>query len=253
MTKSSSDFLSIIDSSRYLHDMFNSNEDLYFFIKDRQSAFIMCNRALLDKIGISEEKDIIGRTDYDFFHTHMADKYREEDREVFDHGRPILNRVWLVPNASGKMEWYVSSKFPLFNQDGNLIGLAGLMRDYERAGAILGSYESMSEVIQYIHDHFQDVIEIRHLASLAHLSVSQFERRFKALFKVTPIKYINQCRLDAATEKLRSGEETIATIAHECGFYDHSYFSRQFKRAKGITPQQYRQNRGLHSQKAIQH
>lgn len=68
------------------------------------------------------------------------------------------------------------------------------------------------------------------------LVISQLERRFKKLFKITPLKYINQVRLHAAAQLLTSTEESLGSIASDCGFYDQSHFTHQFKKAHGISP-----------------
>jgi AraC-like DNA-binding protein len=242
MDRIKEEFLGRLDSGRYLADIFEDSPDLYFFTKDRSSSFTMCNRALLDKLGVAREADIIGTDDYAYFEKAVADKYREEDLEVFHGRRPMTNRIWLVPNASGVMEWYLSSKFPLFDCSGEVIGLAGLMRDCMQPGSLLGPYKNMGPAIDFISAHFREPITVRQLAKMTRLSVSQFERNFKKLFKITPRKYLTQVRLDAAARLLIETTGTIAAIAHETGFYDQSYFTKQFKAAKGVTPARYRRN-----------
>ena len=78
------------------------------------------------------------------------------------------------------------------------------------------------------------------LAEMSQLSVSQFERSFRKYFKTTPMKYINQIRVEAAARLLREGSDPISLIAQDTGFYDHSYFTKQFKAVKGMSPSAYR-------------
>ena len=233
-------FISSLDPRNHLDQLFNLSPDLYFFAKDRHSRFMMCNEALLQKLGMSSEDEIIGKDDYYYFEKAIADKYREEDREVMESRCAVSNRVWLVPNASGIMEWYLSNKIPLFNHEGEVVGIAGLMSDHQRAGAVLGSYQNMATVIDYISAHYGEQIEVSELAAMTHLSVSQFERRFKKIFRMTPIRYVNQVRIDNAVQELVRTNRTVADIAVACGYYDHSYFTKQFKKSVGVTPLQYR-------------
>ena len=88
--------------------------------------------------------------------------------------------------------------------------------------------------------NFATQIEIQTLAELMHLSVSQFERRFKKLLNTTPLKFINKVRVDKSCEILINSYLTISTIALDCGFFDHSYFTKIFKKQMGITPLVYR-------------
>lgn len=242
MTNLQSAFLGALDSGRCLTDLFRDAPDLYFFVKDRSFRFMMCNPALLDRLGVESESEFIGTDDYAYFDRSVADHYREEDEEVFETRDPITNRIWLVPNANRAMTWYLSSKYPLFGRNGEVIGLAGLMRDCSQVGSLLGPYRNLSTAIEFIGSHFDRPTTVGELAAMSHLSISQFERSFRKYFKTTPMKYVNQVRLDAAARLLVEGDESIASIAQATGFYDHSYFTKQFKEAKGMSPSVYRKH-----------
>lgn len=60
---------------------------------------------------------------------------------------------------------------------------------------------------------------LSNLASMTSLSVSQFCKRFKAIFAITPHAYLVDLRLDRAGELLRDTNMPVATIAKDCGFY----------------------------------
>ena len=75
-----------------------------------------------------------------------------------------------MPNGRGGLDWYLSSKHPVFSNSGEVIGLFGLMRDAERAGAVLGKYAEMTNVIDYVAVNHAKQIEIGTLARIAHLS-----------------------------------------------------------------------------------
>jgi AraC-like DNA-binding protein len=83
-------------------------------------------------------------------------------------------------------------------------------------------------------------IDISELAALTFLSVSQFERRFKSMFKITPMKYVSLVRINAACEALAAGKERISEISYQNGFYDLSHFNRQFKKTMGMAPSLFR-------------
>jgi AraC-like DNA-binding protein len=58
---------------------------------------------------------------------------------------------------------------------------------------------------------------------------------------LTPSQLIAQTRLAAASRLLRETSKPVADIAHACGFYDHSAFTRAFRSATGLTPTQFRE------------
>ena len=76
---------------------------------------------------------------------------------------------------------------------------------------------------------------------MAHLSMARFERLIKRVFFVTPGQLLARTRLEAAARMLAEGNETIAEVAHACGYTDHSAFCRQFKSAAEMTPTEYRE------------
>ncbi|MFK5923603.1 MAG: AraC family transcriptional regulator [Verrucomicrobiota bacterium] len=223
-----------------LATLFDFLPETYFFVKDLKGRFVLANQAVLSTLGLKFLSQLIGQTDYDFFTASLADKYREEDDLVIKSGKALFDQVWLVPNQDNELRWYLSSKRPLHDKNGDIIGVAGVMRDFDTAGAVLGPYESLSKVIAHIQSNYQQKIEIPQLAKIAHLSISQLERRFKNLFKITPLKYIHQVRIHAASKLLNTTREPIGNIALDCGFYDQSHFTRQFKSVHGVSPLEYR-------------
>jgi AraC-like DNA-binding protein len=235
-------FFENIELLPFCQDFFNNIPDLFVFGKDTNCKFTMMNNCLLSRLGKSSESQVLGKDDFEFFQPNLAELFQKEDREVFEKKKNIYNRTWSVPNGQGGLDWYVSSKYILRDRQGEVKGLIGVMRGITKASVILEPYADFSKVLTFVQEHYSRQIEVSELASMMNLSVSQFERRFKALLNITPLKFINKCRIDNACEKLLNSNDTIATIALECGFYDHSYFSKNFKKIMSVSPHQYRMN-----------
>jgi AraC-like DNA-binding protein len=233
-------FFENLNFKPFFADFFDNAPDLYAFAKDADLRFTMMNKALLKRIGIRTESEILGKNDFDFFERNLAELFREEDREVIESKTPALNRTWSVPSGKGGLDWYISSKYPLSNYSGDVIGYIGVMRGITEAGSILEPYSEMTAAINFIQNNFYKQIEIPLLAELVHLSVSQFERKFKQLLKMTPLKFINKVRIDNACEMLIRTNDTLSSIAIDCGFYDHSYFTKIFKKQMNMAPAAYR-------------
>jgi AraC-like DNA-binding protein len=237
-----SDFFDNVNLSPLFESIYNSDDELFVFAKDLDYQFTFINNALLKRLGLQSQSQIIGKNDTDFFDPNLADKYRVEDKKVFDNQSPVLNRIWHVPNGKGGIDWYISNKYPVYNQDRKLIGLLGIMRGSTQAAATLDIYADMSKVISHIQENYSQQIEIQELAKMVHLSKSQFARRFKSMFKMSPLRYINKVRIDVSCEKLINSNDGLSTIALDCGFYDHSYFTKIFKVQMEMTPIEYREN-----------
>lgn len=224
--------------------LFSVFTDIYFFMKGRDGRFIGANELQLQKLGLESEAELIGKTDFDFFPSYMIAHYARDDAHVMDSLEPILRRVELVANPDGSVSWHITSKFPLMDKNGNCVGIIGCMRDFDRSDTAWQPYRRMNAAVDYINAHYDAPIEVADLAKVAGLSVSQFERRFRTVFQQTPSRFLIRYRLTRASQMLVHTDETLSHIAQEVGFYDHSHFSREFRKLFGSAPGQYRKEHG---------
>ncbi|MDR3638351.1 MAG: AraC family transcriptional regulator [Isosphaeraceae bacterium] len=233
-------FFDKLESSLALTPLFEFLADVYLYVKDRRSRFVKVNEALWRLRGYESEADMLGLCDRDIHPQHLADQYIAEDRRVMQSARPLPNQIWLVPGKGEELKWFISSKMPLFDAAGRVIGIAGVMRDLEKAESLIRPYREMDEAIAYVLRHYAEPIEVAQLADLTHLSVSQFDRRFKRLYQMTPMQYVLRVRINAASQALTTSDRSVAEIASACGFYDQSYFTKQFRKQFAQTPTEYR-------------
>ena len=98
----------------------------------------------------------------------------------------------------------------------------------------------LGEVIEKIERDFNAEISLDELASIAHMSKRTLLRYFNSVFGVSPISYLLKVRLDNACSMLLNTDRQIDEIATESGFLDGNYFSRHFKKAKGMSPRLFR-------------
>lgn len=221
--------------------LFEYLPDTYFYVKDTQSRFLAANQALAEMLGFRSPEELLGRTDRDFFPRDLAEQYIAEDARVLAAGRPVANQAWLVPDYRGELKWYLSSKIPLSGDGGRTIGLAGVLRDVAKASALLKPYVQMEDVLRHVLDHFDQRLSMEQLARMVGLSLSQFDRRFKRLFQMTPQQFLLRVRVNAAGRMLADTDRPVADIAQQTGFYDQSYFTKHFRRQMKLTPTAYRQ------------
>jgi len=89
--------------------------------------------------------------------------------------------------------------------------------------------------IEYIENNYQLNTPMPEIAAMSSTCMTNFERLFKQIFKMTPTMYRNTIRTNKAKHLLLAGY-TIADVAERTGFYDSGHFSRTFKRIVGISP-----------------
>ncbi|CAN7762626.1 AraC family ligand binding domain-containing protein [Mesorhizobium sp. LjNodule214] len=94
------------------------------------------------------------------------------------------------------------------------------------------------DVCDFIHAHFDEVLQLAALAALAGCSKATLIDGFKAHFGLPPTRYLIQVRIDEARRLLRRGHH-VAEVAVAVGFADQSHLTRHFKAVLGVTPARY--------------
>jgi PAS domain S-box-containing protein len=228
-------------SARNLVTLFDFLPEVFLYVKDKESRFVHVNEAWCKMRGFKSVDEVIGLNDLDLHPRYLAEQYIKEDQKVMESKVPLPNQVWLVPGENQQMKWFISSKTPLFNSAKEVIGIAGVMRDLQQMKTVYHPYHELEKALNHVLKNYHEPLRIVDLAEMSFLSVSQFDRRFKALYQMTPQQYVLKVRLNAACYALTHSENSIAQISAGCGFYDQSYFTKQFKRHIGILPINYRQ------------
>lgn len=234
-----------IASTSGLDALFDHLPDVYFFVKDRDGRFVRCNRAFATLLRAQSAQEVIGLRDLDFFPRSMADNYVRDDDVVMRSAASIVDKAELVRTPQGSIDWYKTTKLPVLDALGDVVGIAGVTRDIRKMKSNNERLLYWAPVLEAMIENYAEPLSTASLAAKVSLSVSQFDRRFKKRFLTTPRKYITNVRINAACQLLASTELPIATIALQTGFYDQSHFTNQFTKAKGISPAQYRRKYGL--------
>ncbi|HEU5071250.1 MAG TPA: PAS domain S-box protein [Verrucomicrobiae bacterium] len=99
------------------------------FVKDTESRFLLNNVAHARLLGANDTREALGRTDHDFFPQELAAQYRADEEAVLRSGKPLSNREEPVVNRTGQQHWFLTTKVPLKNADGKIIGLVGIARN----------------------------------------------------------------------------------------------------------------------------
>jgi AraC-like DNA-binding protein len=163
-----------------------------------------------------------------------------DDREVIRSSEPIIDKVELVRNPDGTIDWYCTTKLPLFDKKGLAIGVCGITRDVKKMNTNNARFLSWAPVLEIMLNDYAQPLSTAALAAKVSLSVSQFNRQFRKKFHTTPRAYLTNVRMNAACHLLVTTDLPISDISLQTGFYDQSHFSNQFVRHRGLPPSQYR-------------
>jgi AraC-like DNA-binding protein len=234
------EFLEQLKSQSGIEKLFEYISDVHFWAKNLQFRFVLASQSVAEKCGCANEKEMIGKTDFDIHHNQLAVNYRRDDEFVIHEGRRIENRIELVTNEDGTVDWHSTTKIPLYSKKGDIMGVAGITKKLRKADINVHPHFNLAKALDYISRNYSKQIEIGVLAQITGFSRSQFDRRFKQAFQITSEKFINSVRIRAACKMLVNGRESIKQIAYKAGFCNQSYFSKQFRLLMGLSPKQYR-------------
>lgn len=99
------------------------------YVKDMGCRKILANKADCFNLGFENEAEVIGKNDFDIFPPEIAQPFYDDDQQVLKHGKSIINREEKVVFPNGEIIWILTSKLPIYDEDGNITGLVGLGHD----------------------------------------------------------------------------------------------------------------------------
>ncbi len=111
----------------YLRTLIETIPDLVW-LKDRDGVYISCNKKFERFFG-EKEAVIKGKTDYEFVSKELADFFREKDRAAIAAGIPVINEEEVTYADDGHRELLETIKTPMYDSEGNLVGVLGIARD----------------------------------------------------------------------------------------------------------------------------
>ncbi len=115
------------ESETYLRTLLQTIPDL-IWLKERDGGYLFCNPRFEQFFG-AKENEIIGKTDYDFVDKELADFFRMHDKLAMVKGEPSTNEEEVTFACDGHREMLETIKTPMFDSEGQLIGVLGIGRN----------------------------------------------------------------------------------------------------------------------------
>jgi len=136
----------------------------FIYAKDAAGRFVLANQAVARVMGADSPRQLIGRTDADFYSPEMAAKFRADDEAVL-RGEALSEREELgTDSRAGEARWHLTTKLPVRDARGEVIGLVGISRDIHRGK--LAEEEILhlnAELDQRVRDRTAELAAERHL------------------------------------------------------------------------------------------
>jgi PAS domain S-box-containing protein len=118
----------LLQERALLHSLMDHVPDSIYF-KDAQSRFIRISKALANHFGIADPTQAVGKTDFDFFTEEHARQAFLDEQAMIRTGQPVIGKEEKETWEGGRQTWVSTTKMPLRDQGGKIIGTFGISRD----------------------------------------------------------------------------------------------------------------------------
>lgn len=104
-----------------------SSDTVYF--KDVNSKFIWNSLGHAKQVGLADPRDMLGKSDFDFFPAKFAQAARDSEKEIMLTKKPILNIEETLETPDGEKIYFLASKYPLFDENDKVVGTWGMSKE----------------------------------------------------------------------------------------------------------------------------
>ena len=105
----------------------NIPDRIYF--KDTRSRFLKLSKALATRLGVKDPEAAVGKTDFDFNPAEKAEEFFQDEQRIIRTGEALINKTEQQILPSGEIAWTSTTKVPLRDKTGKVVGIAGINRD----------------------------------------------------------------------------------------------------------------------------
>ena len=99
------------------------------YFKDVNCRFMRCSKSMAVRLGLTDAREVVGKTDFDFHPAEQAQEYYDDEQRILLRGEPLINKLERQLDPDGNEIWASVTKVPIYTQSGSIAGLVGLSRD----------------------------------------------------------------------------------------------------------------------------
>lgn len=146
--------------SALLSTLLTSIPDAIYF-KDEASRFLRISESMARRFGLKNAEEAVGRTDFDFFESQHASRTREDELRIMRTEEPMIGKLEQERAEKSDESWVSTTKLPLKNNSGKIIGTVGLSRDITDLMKVEVQLEQERDRLQTLMSNLPDVIFIK--------------------------------------------------------------------------------------------
>lgn len=178
--------LSKDDAFLYQRLMENLNESIFF--KDLESRFILINTNCAIKFGLTHPNEAIGKTDFDFFDKEHAQKAYDDEQLIITSEQPIFQQIEkeIFAGNPNKIKWASTSKLPLYDSEGELVGTFGITRDITNQKTIEERLQKSDELFSKLAELAPGFLYLHEVDAHGKVTFPFVSEGIRELFGISP-------------------------------------------------------------------
>ena len=148
-----------LSKEKYLMDALMESVPEHIYFKDKDSKFIRFSKSMLKLFGLSSDEELAGKSDFDFFSAEHARPAFEDEQNIIHTGDRIIDKIEKETLNDGTVRWVNTSKLPLKDTDGNIVGTFGISKNITHLKELEIEAEKKTEKIQALEAEIRTVKE----------------------------------------------------------------------------------------------
>lgn len=123
------------------------------YVKDRKSHFLLANQGTAEFMSAGSGVELVGKSDFDFYDSEAAAVFYQDEQRVMSTGEPLVSQDEHIEEANGRLRHLLTTKVPLRNEEGEIVGIIGVGRDITAMKETEGELKRARENLHYRATH----------------------------------------------------------------------------------------------------
>jgi hypothetical protein len=167
------DLPTLLSSLQPIATLLDTLADVVFFIKDSEARYVFVNQTLARRCGFKHREQLLGLTADQVFPERFGPLYTAQDQRVLSTGRELADQLEMHLYFGNQPVWCLTHKLALRDEQGRIVGLAGISRDLQLPQSNHPAFQKLAAVDAHIRRHFARPVSLAELTAIAGFSVGK--------------------------------------------------------------------------------
>lgn len=153
------------------------------YVKNRKSRFLLANQGTAAAMGAASGTELIGKSDFDYYSSETAAGFYQDEQRIIETGMPLVSQDEFIGERDGRARCILTTKVPLRDVEGNVIGIIGIGRDITAIKQTEGELKQARENLHYraTHDSLTSLLNREAILDMLERELTRSQREHAAI------------------------------------------------------------------------